>query len=161
MKYKLIILTVLLLSISNLKSQEALYSVITKQIQLEYSGLLYNNKLLCVSYLSNSPSNEEWEALKEFNRTLEVFKYAKLKGGESGIIWVLLCDEYSEALQLELEQHGILNPFLLHCSLDISSAQSAYNFEHGNILFDKSGNLLYSKLPVREIFNTIHTKIIR
>jgi hypothetical protein len=161
MRYNLIILTLLLLIMSKLKSQESLYSVIQKHIQLEHNDLVTKNKLLGVSFISKSPTTEEWEELKELNRTLEVFKYAKLKGGESGINWVLVCDDYSESLQVELKQHGILNPFLLNCSFDAGMEKSGYNFQNVNVLFDKDGLLLNTRVPSQEIFNIIHTKIIR
>ncbi len=161
MRYNLIILTLVLLIISKIRSQESLYSEIQKHLQSEHNDLFAKNKLLWVSFISKSPNTADWEELKELNRTLEVFKYAKLKGGESGINWVLVCEEYSEVLQIELEQHGILNPLLLKGPFDAGTEKIFYNFKNVNVLFNKEGLLLNTKVPSQEIFTTIHTKIIR
>lgn len=161
MTYKSIATAVLLLSMTAFKSQDAIYQGTIKHIQRDYPAYLSSDKLLLLKLISEEPDGEELEGLKELNRTLEVFKYARLKGGERGAIGVLVCKGSPAELRNILKRHGIHEPLLLFCSYEDWNKDYASIRNKGYFLFDKRGLVLHAELPSTELFNTLHNRITR
>lgn len=161
MKLKSIATAVLLFSITAFKDQDTIYQDIIKHIYLDYPEYPTSDKLLVLKPISADPSTEELEGLKELNRSLEVFKYARLKGGERGAIGVLLCNGSPSILRITLKRHGIHEPLLLFCSYEEWNKRFSSIPDTGYLLFDKNGKVLNSGLSSRDLFTTLHNRITR
>jgi hypothetical protein len=161
MKLKSIVTAILLLTICAFKKEETIYQEIVRQVQLDYPGFVTGNKLLLLNFISDVPDQVELEKLKEMNRTLEVFKYARLKGGEQGILGVVVCSGSARAIKDIFKNQGIHAPLYLFCSYDEWSKRFGSALQSGALLFDKEGALLNSQLTSETIFSTVHNRITR
>ncbi|MCU0360223.1 MAG: hypothetical protein MUF75_05810 [Bacteroidia bacterium] len=161
MKLKSIVTAILLLTICAFKKEETIYQEIVRQVQLDYPGFVTGNKLLLLNFISDVPDQVELEKLKEMNRTLEVFKYARLKGGEQGILGVVVCSGSTRAIKDIFKNQGIHAPLYLFCSYDEWSKRFGSALQSGALLFDKEGALLNSQLTSETIFSTVHNRITR
>lgn len=151
----------LLLTMSAFKNEDAIYKEIMRQVQLDYPGFVTGNKLLLLNFISDVPNQAELEKLKEMNRTIEVFKYARLKGGEHGILGVVVCKGSTRAIKETFVNQGLHAPLYLFCSYDEWSKRFGSVLQSGPLLFDKEGALLNSQLTSETIFSTVHNRITR
>jgi hypothetical protein len=119
------------------------------------------NRLIAVSVWSPSDKNSR-EINTQFNEACYVYQNAKLKGGNKGILGVLICNDNDEvAANIALKKDGINNVIVVNASQlnsfpDLSKKSSSYN-----AVYDMNGNMIYENLASNTIFDSIRNLITR
>jgi len=158
-KTSLLIVFFCLLSIF-LRSQTSDYFSLLSYLQ-NNTNESSKDRIISVALWSPSDMNSR-EAIAELNKACHVFKNAKLKGGNKGIIGILICTDTDEVTaNITLKKEGITNVIVMKTSElasfpGLSKKQSSYN-----IVFDSNGNVIYENLASNSVFNSIRNLITR
>lgn len=161
MKLKSKLTALLLLVICAFKNEDTLYKEIKSQVHLEYPGLETKNKLLLVSFISNEPNQQDLEIVKAVNRTLKVFKYARLNGGEHGILGIVVCNGSAKIFRETYKNLGLHEPLYFFCSYEEWTKRFGSGLQPGTLLFNKEGKVVNSQLSSETIFSTVHNRLTR
>jgi len=149
---------ILLLSVLSVASsaQSDLYQKVRKMIEANYPDVPTQNRLIAVNFWApgDMPSRE---LNKAFNKNYNTYKFARLKGGLQGLIGVAVCLDESRnqaTVLLNKDGAGELVQFTLS---DLKLSEKPCN----NVMFDSSGNKIYSDLQASEVFTKINQLLTR
>lgn len=138
-----------------LKAQNSLYNKLTEMINEK--GIATNNKLIGVTVWSINNKEERNNNLA-FDKAMRVYEFAKLKGGEKGLVMVSVCrNGWNGETTIVFNKDG--NTKLI--PLDNTNAIEPELLPTSNLLFDCQGNMLYNNLKADEVFTAIHKLITR
>jgi hypothetical protein len=154
---KLFLLITLFFLQLNSQSQNDLQQKIKQLIQEKHPELDLSNKLIgCVIW--SIKDEESRNQNKSFEKTVNVFEHAKLKGGSKGIVILSVNRENlnSEAT-LVLENDHILK--LIPLKLEELNGLNKSSVQ--NIVFNSDGIEVYRDLPSSQIFSSINKLITR
>lgn len=144
----------------NLNSQNSGYYSLTSYIQ-KHTKENIQNKLIAVNIWSASDKNSR-DANVDLNSAIEVFKNAKLKGGNKGIIGVIICLDNDEITSnIALTKEGVKNVIIVNASELSSFPELSQKASSYNIVFDSNGNMIFENLASNSIFNSIRNLITR
>lgn len=151
-------ISILLIAFASLSAaaQDQLYKQLVQLIQENNPQVKTDNKLIAVNFWSIKDLNSR-EANKAFNKAVNVYEVARLKGGLKGLIAIAVCtdgDEAESVIVLNKDGNTRLIPLKntnFHTDL----------LKPGNWVFDSQGVAVYSNLQTTTIFNAINQLITR
>lgn len=159
-KFKNIILIFFIL-ISGLSfSQTINYSKIVSKITSNHPNLDISNKILIVS-VWNSTDASSRDMNKEFFRTYKTYQHAKLSGGLKGVIFISISSDAEELNFKIAAQKDISDYPLVFCDyLSFQEPGMLYDLNISantkNLIFNSSGELIFSNLETNSIFITFN-----
>jgi phage repressor protein C with HTH and peptisase S24 domain len=120
-----------------------------------------SNRLIAVNLWSVNDNNSR-NLNKEFEKVYSVYEYAKLKGGNKGIIVLTVnVDKDNLMADITLKKDGINKTIKVPFdNIDIMNEISDNNSGY-NIVFDSNGNKVYENLTTGNVFNSIQKLITR
>lgn len=126
------------------------YSSIKRALQEQHPSLNLADKIIVVNTWS-AGDNESREFNKALNKTVNVYEFAKLKGGVKGVIGVTVYkgSDSGSAILLNSDQAGKL--------IQVNSV----SLSEKNTVFDSNGQVLYNSLPANKLFESIHKLVTR
>ena len=160
MKKTIFLLFWFILLTIDLQSQNSNYNSIVSYIQ-KHTKENTQNRIIAVNIWSASDKNSR-DANIDLNNTGTVFNHAKLKGGDKGVIGVVIClDNDDITSNITLKKDGVTNLIVIHAS-ELSSLQELGKKSSSyNIIFDSNGNVIFENLAANSIFNSIRNLITR
>lgn len=149
-----------LLLFSGLKSQSDLYSKLNSFVSNQTKEKV-ENRLIAVNIWSvNDKSSRDLNI--EFEEAYKTFEYAKLKGGNKGII-VLNVNLDSDPINADitLQKDGVTK--LIKVSSDNTEIINSLKGKNAgyNVVFDNKGNLVYENLKQGTVFTNVQKLITR
>ena len=144
----------------DLRSQTSDYNSIISYLQKNTKENT-QNRIIAINVWSASDKNSR-DANMDLNNTCNVFSHAKLKGGDKGIIGVVIClDNDDVTSNITLKKDGINNLIIIHSATLSSLAQLSKKPSSYNVVFDSNGNMLFENIAANSIFNSIRNLITR
>ncbi len=141
-------------------AQTANFQDVKSFIQTYVSDVNLDNKLIALQVWSIN-SKESREQNKAFDKAYKTFEWAKLKGGNKGIMCVTICLDQSSTATIAFTKDGITKLKTISIQ-DISTVSSFQNITSTyNIVFDNKGQKVYESIPSEKIFSSIHQLITR
>lgn len=155
---KVFLLPLLMCCLGNSLAQnsETLYTI-KELIRIQFPQVETENKLIAINIWS--PSDNESRACNQaFENTFNTFKDARLKGGQRGLILVLLVKE-----NLDPTAFTLLKKDGVQCALvySLSDAGNPSLFKYKNAVFASDGEVLYKNLYSDNIFSSVQSLITR
>lgn len=139
---------------SSLFSQDDLFLKIKKQLIEQHPEVVIENKLVIVSFWSVASATSR-EANIQMDKAVSTYKNAKLKGGNKGVVGVLIClDENKTSGTVALGKDKINNLVSLEA---IVTSEIAGN----NYVYDSKGVSVSQNLKPEAINNFIHQLVTR
>lgn len=162
---KAIYFILLSLFVFSAKAQEINYFSIKKVITETFPDIDFNNKLLAVC-VWNSQNALSREQNKEFNRTYNVYKGARLKGGLKGVVFVSVSsDDNKTNFDIAIQKDGLTYDYTL-CDfkgyeLNSKLNNMILNTSLNNMVFDTYGALILNNLSTETIYTSFNNLITR
>lgn len=163
---KSIYITIFVLGALFSKAQTSLYNKLNSFLTSQTKEVLVNQRLIAINVWSASDKNSR-DLNIEFEKAFKAFDYAKLKGGNKGIIVlninidsnkninstsnaniILQKDDITKVIKVPNDYFEILK--------EIKGKSSGYN-----IVFDSNGNMVYENLAPASVFKSIQQLITR
>lgn len=147
------------------KAQQPNYTAIQQLVLAANPEIDFSNKLLavCVWQSDNKQSREQ---NKEFVKTYETYRQARLKGGLKGVVFVSISsDDNKTTFDIATQKDAITSSVTL-CDFNAYSTNGILkklNFDTTltNVVFDNKGNLIYKNLSTENIFKSFNYLITR
>jgi G:T/U-mismatch repair DNA glycosylase len=141
-------------------AQTANFQDVKSLVQTYVSDVNLDNKLIALQVWSVN-SKESREQNKAFDKAYKTFEWARLKGGNKGILCVTLCLDQSSTATIAFTKDGITTLKTISIQ-DISNTASFQNLTSTyNIVFDNKGQKVYESIPSTKIFSSIQQLITR
>lgn len=143
-----------------ISAQTATYADVRTLIESQIGGELHlDSRLIALQVWSvNSPESREQN--KAFDKAYTTYEWAKLKGGQHGIVCITICLDQSSTATIAYQKDGITK--LQTVSLQTLSAPGLQNLSSTyNVVYDSGGQKVYESLPSSKIFSSIHQLITR
>lgn len=147
------------------KAQQPNYTALQQLVVSAYPEIDFSNKLLavCVWQSNNKQSREQ---NKEFVRSYETYRDAKLKGGLKGVVFVSISADENNATFDIVKQKDAITSSVTLCDFKAYNANSILNkadFDKTltNVVFDTNGNLIYQNLVTESVFKSFNSLITR
>lgn len=147
------------------KAQQPNYTALQQLVVSAYPEIDFSNKLLavCVWQSNNKQSREQ---NKEFVRSYETYRDAKLKGGLKGVVFVSISADENNATFDIVKQKDAITSSVTLCDFKAYNANSTLNkadFDKTltNVVFDTNGNLIYQNLSTESVFKSFNSLITR
>lgn len=162
---KSFLITIILFIGVSVKSQEISALTIKKVITESFPEIDFSNKLLAIC-VWNSQDASSREQNKEFNRTWETYKHARLKGGLKGVVFISISsDDNKMNLDIATQKDGLTNEYSI-CDFKGYETKGKLNSmdlksNTKNIVFDNNGELIYNNLSTETIFKSFNSLITR
>ncbi len=161
---KIALISFLLFSLI-IKSQTIDYAAIKKAVVSSYPEIDFNNRLLIIS-VWNSTDVLSRDMNKEFYRTYQVYRNAKLTGGVKGVIFISISNDTNEMnFKIAEKKDGLNYEFTMSDFKGYVSNSKLANMQLdksiSNIVFDTNGKLVYQNLETTTIFKSFNTLITR
>jgi hypothetical protein len=158
---KKISLLILFVSIMiQMRSQTAEYFSLLSYIQT-HTKQSTENRLIAVSVWSPSDRNSR-DINSQLSEACYVYQNAKLKGGNKGMLGVLICSDNDEVTaNIAIKKDGIKNVIVVNSSQlnsfpELSKKPSSYN-----AVYDMNGKMIYENLASNSVFDSIRNLITR
>lgn len=148
------------LAVTGFNAQNDLYSKLNSFVANQTKEVL-ENRLIAVNIWSVNDKNSR-ELNIEFEEAYKTFEYAKLKGGNRGII-VLNVNLDSDPVNADitLQKDGVTKLIKVpSVNTEIINSLKGKNAGY-NIVFDNKGNLVYENLLQGTVFTNIQKLITR
>lgn len=142
--------------ISQAQNAETFYAI-KELFRIQFPQIDTEDKLIAINIWTPS-DNESRASNQAFDNAHSTFRAAKLKGGEKGLVSILLVREKPDPSVLSLlKKDGV------QCSpvYYLFDAGNPALFEFKNAVFDSEGNLVFKNLYSDNIFNTVQSLITR
>jgi len=163
--FKIVLISLFIVLFFNIKAQTINYSYIQKEIKSTFPEIDFSNKLLVVS-VWNSAESISREINKEINRTYDLYKAAKFKGGLKGIVFVSISSDSNE-MQYSICMKKDANNYQYSICDFKSFSQNSKLYNMGliptfnNLTFNNNGELIYQNLHVDQIFKSFNALLTR
>lgn len=133
------------------------FTAIKELIRIQFPHVNTEGKLISVNIWS--PSDHESRACNQaFEHAYNTFKDAKLKGGEKGMLIVLLIKDKLDPSVIALLKKDGIQCALVYYMYDVGNP---IFFEFKNAVFDANGLPILKNLYSDNIFNSIQSLITR
>jgi hypothetical protein len=146
--------------INVLNSQTSEYFSLVSYIQ-DHLQQNTQNRLIAVSVWTPSDKNSR-DVNSQLNEACYVFQNAKLKGGNKGIIGLIICNDADEvSANIILKKDNISNLIVVNASQlssfpELSKKPSSYN-----AVYNMNGEKVYENLQSNTVFDSIRNLITR
>ena len=141
-------------------AQSNLYSKVNSFLSAQTKEVVANRMIAINVWSSNNKNSRDLNA--EFEKVYKTYEYAKLKGGNKGII-VLNVNLDNDVVNSNItaKKDGITKSITIpndngEILKELKGKSSGYN-----IVFDSNGNVVYENLTNGNVFNSIHQLITR
>ena len=147
------------------KAQQPNYTALQQLVVSAHPEIDFSNKLLAVC-VWQSDSKQSREQNKEFARTYQTYRQAKLKGGLKGVVFISIStDENTTSFNIAKQKDGIASSVTL-CDFKAYNANSILNktnFDKAttNFVFDTNGNPIHQNLSTDAVFKSFNSLITR
>jgi hypothetical protein len=152
---KILTLFVALICSSHAFSQDELYGQIRRVLALKQPDLVTSSRLIAFNSWSAADA-EGREINKELDKTYKTFEFAKLKGGQKGMVAVSICTDGQAGSLTVLNNDGVRKLIPLTTE-DIKKLDAGLK----NGVFDSSGQFVYKNLEPGEMFTSVQKLITR
>ncbi len=158
---KSIYVTIFVLGVLLSKAQTSLYNKLNSFLTSQTKEVLVNQRLIAVNVWAASDKNSR-DLNVEFEKAYKAFDYAKLKGGNKGIVVLNInLDKNTVSGDIILKKDGITKLVKIPSDnieilKEIKGKSSGYN-----IVFDSNGNMVYENLAPASVFKSIQQLITR
>lgn len=137
-------------------SQADLYYKISRYLNMTHPEISLDNRLIALNVWSTS-DNESREANKQFDKAYSIYEFAKLKGGNKGIVVLSISkDNLSTVATIALTKDGVKKMIAVKWE-EIEGISP----DLSNIVFDSTGGTVYKDLPSGKVFESINQLITR
>lgn len=156
MKKLILLLSFLTFQLSS-DAQSEFYSKLKSLIQEKHPEIDLSQKLIgCVVWSINDAESRDQN--KSFERTMNVYENAKLKGGSKGVVFLSVNKEnLSAEANIILQKDGIVKLF----PIKIEELKDSDLESIKNIVFDSAGYEVYRDLSNPTIYSSINKLITR
>ena len=143
------------------QAQTNLYNKLNSFLATQTKEVLVNQRLIAINVWSSTDKNSR-DLNLEFEKAYKSFDYAKLKGGNKGIIVLNInLDNNSISGDITLKKDGV-SKIISIPSDNIEILKELKGKAAGyNIVFDSNGNMVYENLKTGFVFNSIQQLITR
>jgi hypothetical protein len=154
---KKVLFTAALLAFSLIyNAQSDVYLNLKKLIRETHPELNTDNKLIAFNVWSVDDAKSR-EANKSFEKVIQVYQNARLKGGLKGIIVVAINkDELSSSANIAFSKDGIAQSISVKLS-DLELIQPG----NLNSVFDSNGTEVYKNLDPSEVYSSVNKLVTR
>ncbi len=143
------------------KAQTNLYNKLSLYLSSQTKEVLIDQRLIAINVWSSNDKNSR-DLNADFEKAYRVYEFAKLKGGNKGII-VLNIDLNNNSVNgdITLKKDGISKIIAISSDNaeilnELKGKTSGYN-----IVFDSNGNKVYENLAASTVYESIHKLITR
>jgi hypothetical protein len=151
---RLLLIAMILFCFKTITSQENLSESVYSHALKHSSGIDLQNKIIVVNIWSTT-NTESRNCNKAISKTMQMYQYAKLKGGTKGIVTFDIClDDLLNAAQIIRAKDEVTNSILL-------SNEQNLQLKESNFVFDSFGKLIFQNIPAASINESIHQLITR
>lgn len=155
MRKPLLLILGLVFYASFMSAQADLYFKVKTLLQQNHPELITENKLIAVTTWQVDDT-ESRDVNKSFEKTYEVYRVARLKGGLKGMVVVAVnVDNLSSTATIALNKDGVVRTI----SIKAEELKEASAFK--NIVFDSNGNEIYRNLAAVNVYPSIQHLITR
>lgn len=157
---KSLYISILVLGSLVLNAQSNLYNKLNSYLTNQTKEVVAN-RLIAINVWSAADKNSR-DLNIEFEKAYKTFEYAKLKGGNKGIIVLNVCLNNDVVnSNITLKKDGITTikkvpADYVDIKNELKNKPAGYN-----IVFDSNGNVVYENLATGTVFNSIHQLITR
>ena len=148
------------------KAQTNLYNKLSSYLTGQTKELLVNQRLIAINVWSASDKNSR-DLNIEFEKAFKAFDYAKLKGGNKGIIVLNINIDSNKNINSTSNANIILNKDGITKMINIQNDNADILKEMKgkssgyNIVFDSNGKMVYENLAPASVFKSIQQLITR
>ncbi|MCA0429770.1 MAG: hypothetical protein LCH32_04650 [Bacteroidetes bacterium] len=143
-------LTIAIIISSNVFAQDSFYTNLISKIKSTYPEINTTNKLISVNFWQAKDISSR-DCNKQFDKVYSTYEFAKLKGGNKGIICFNVCIDENLA-EISNQKDGIKK--LIPISISPNNGLK-------NIVFNSNGEELYKNIESNKVFESIHQLITR
>ncbi len=143
------------------KAQTSLYNKLSSFLNSQTKEVLIDQRLIAINVWSSTDKNSR-DLNTDFEKAYKVYEYAKLKGGNKGVIVLNInLDNNSVNGDITLKKDGISKIIAIPSGSseilkELKGKSSGYN-----IVFDSNGNMVYENLAAGSVYESIHKLITR
>ena len=143
------------------RAQTGLYSKLSSYLSSQTKEVSIDQRLIAINVWSSSDKNSR-DLNADFEKAYKVYEFAKLKGGNKGIIVLNInLDNNSVNGVVTLKKDGISKIIAIPSDKseilkELKGKASGYN-----IVFDTNGNTVYENLVAGTVYESIHKLITR
>lgn len=143
------------------KAQSELYNKLNSFLTTQTKEVLVNQRLIAINVWSIEDKNSR-DLNIEFEKAFKAFDYAKLKGGNKGIVVLNInIDNNSVNGDITLKKDGITKMISIPSDnvgilKELKGKPAGYN-----IVFDSNGNKVYENLSTGSVFKSVQQLITR
>ncbi|HWY13211.1 MAG TPA: hypothetical protein VN026_17875 [Bacteroidia bacterium] len=158
---KPIYVTIFVLGTLFTKAQTSLYNKLSSFLNTHTKEVLIDQRLIAINVWTSGNKNSR-DLNADFEKAYKVYEFAKLKGGNKGIIVLNIdLDNNSVNGDITLKKDGISKIITIPSDNieilnELKGKTSGYN-----IVFDSNGNMVYENLAAGTVYESIHKLITR
>lgn len=148
------------------KAQTNLYNKLNSFLTSQTKEVLVNQRLIAINVWSSNDKNSR-DLNVEFEKAYKAFDFAKLKGGNKGIIVLNINIDSNKNINSTSNANIILNKDGITKLISIQNDNTEILKELKgktsgyNIVFDSNGNMVYENLAPASVFKSIQQLITR
>lgn len=158
---KSIYITIFVLGALFSKAQTSLYNKLNSFLTNQTKEVLVNQRLIAINVWSASDKNSR-DLNVEFDKAYKAFDFAKLKGGNKGIIVLSInLDKNAVNGDIILTKDGITKLIKIPADNVEILKEIKDNTAGYNIVFDSNGKMVYENLAPASVFKSIQQLITR